>query len=310
MASAPVLHARSSTIATSGSSAAHLATVEHYAQLNGRVGIGEYTMPVEAVLHCDDIGAQYYVHLPVTGQMRSRHGGADLVADAQTAAVFSAESGSFLGRWTAGTRSLCVSLDAAVVHDALMGLTGEKPVRPFHTEPAMLADHAYARTWIQLLMMLSRRANASGNLLTHPLVAGPLAESVINGFLLASRHRYSAVLDAPVEPARPVAVRTAIDLIENDPARAWTVSSLARECGVSPRTLQNGFRKHVGRTPTAHLRTVRLQHAHEDLRTADPFTDSVTAVARQWGFAHLGRFAAAHLAAYGQTPLATLRKTA
>jgi AraC-like DNA-binding protein len=306
MAPARVLHARSSTIATSGSSAAHLATVEHFVQL-GRVGIGEYTMPVEAVLHCDDVGAQYYMHLPVTGQMRSRHGGADLVADAQTAAVFSAGSGPFLGRWPAGTRSLCVSLDAAVVHDALTGLTGEGPIQPFHIEPAMVADHGYARTWIQLLMTLSRRANPSGNLLTHPLVAGPLMESMINGFLLATRHQYSAALDAPVEPARPVAVRTAIDLIEDDPARAWTVASLARECGVSARTLQNGFRNHVGRSPTAYLRTVRLRYAHEDLLTADPFTSSVTTVARQWGFAHLGRFAAAHLAAYGQSPLVTLR---
>jgi AraC-like DNA-binding protein len=307
MGAARVLHARSSTIATSGASAAHLAADEHYVQLNGRVGIGEYTMPIESVLHCDDVGAQYYVHLPITGRLRSRHGGTDMIADAQTAAVYSPQSGPFVGRWTAGTRSLCVTLDTVGVHHALEKLTGDDSARPLRPEPAMPAERGYARTWIQLLMALGRRADAPGNLLTHRLVAGPLAESVINGFLLATRHRYSEMLDAPAEPARPVAVRTAIDLIESDPAQAWTVSSLARECGVSPRTLQNGFRRHVERSPTAHLRAVRLRRAHEDLLAADPFTDTVTTVARRWGFAHLGRFAAAHLAAYGQTPLATLR---
>lgn len=57
----------------------------------------------------------------------------------------------------------------------------------------------------------------------------------------------------------------------------------------------------------AYVREVRLRRAHEELRAADPFTESVAAVARRWGFRHLGRFAAAHEAAYGQTPSRTLR---
>ncbi|MDT5107493.1 MAG: hypothetical protein QOI25_5006 [Mycobacterium sp.] len=62
-----------------------------------------------------------------------------------------------------------------------------------------------------------------------------------------------------------------------------------------------------GMSPIAYLRVVRLRRAHWDLRAADPSHDSVASIARRWGFAHLGRFAAAHKNMYGQTPLQALR---
>ena len=46
-------------------------------------------------------------------------------------------------------------------------------------------------------------------------------------------------------------------------------------------------------------RDVRLRRAREELRDADPLADSVAAVARRWGFTHLGRFAAAREAKFG-----------
>jgi transcriptional regulator GlxA family with amidase domain len=59
----------------------------------------------------------------------------------------------------------------------------------------------------------------------------------------------------------------------------------------------------------AYLRDLRLRRAHEDLRAADPSATTVAAIARRWGFAHMGRFAQDYQAAYGQTPSAALRAT-
>jgi transcriptional regulator GlxA family with amidase domain len=115
------------------------------------------------------------------------------------------------------------------------------------------------------------------------------------------------VLAAPVKAARPAAVCTAIDLIEAEPQAPLTVEQLADRCGVSVRALRHGFRRHLDMSPMAFVRTVRLQRAHEELRAADPATQTVAAVARRWGFHHLGRFAAAHEARYGQAPAVALR---
>jgi AraC-like DNA-binding protein len=57
----------------------------------------------------------------------------------------------------------------------------------------------------------------------------------------------------------------------------------------------------------AYLRAVRLRRAHQDLRSADPDRTTVALIAHRWGFTHLGRFAAAHQRAYGETPMQALR---
>jgi AraC-like DNA-binding protein len=102
-------------------------------------------------------------------------------------------------------------------------------------------------------------------------------------------------------------VRDAMDMIEAGPHLPLTTSTLAKQCHVSVRTLQEGFQRHLGISPMAYVRVVRLRHAHRDLRSAHPSHSTVASIAHRWGFTHLGRFAAAHKATYGQTPLQALR---
>jgi transcriptional regulator GlxA family with amidase domain len=166
-----------------------------------------------------------------------------------------------------------------------------------------------ARSWAQLLLTLNDQLASSDSIVRQPLVAVPLAESVVRGFLLAAAHPYSENLTAPVEPCRPAAVRAAIDIIEADPQAPLTTPVLAARCHVSVRTLQEGFQRHVGMSPTTYLRRIRLRRAHEELRAADPYRRTVATVAHKWGFAHLGRFAAAHEAEFGELPGETLRAT-
>jgi transcriptional regulator GlxA family with amidase domain len=120
-------------------------------------------------------------------------------------------------------------------------------------------------------------------------------------------HPYRQALAAPAEPGRPAAVRDAMDIIEAGPHLPLTTSTLAKQCHVSVRTLQEGFQRHLGMSPMAYVRVVRLRRAHRDLRAADPTRSTVAAIAHRWGFTHLGRFATAHQTTYGQTPLQALR---
>ena len=89
-----------------------------------------------------------------------------------------------------------------------------------------------------------------------------------------------------------------------------TVASIAARSHVSVRSLQQGFRRHMGTSPIAYLREVRLRQAHQSLLESDPSTTSVASVAYHWGFTNLGRFAAAHTARYDEPSAATLRRRA
>ena len=78
---------------------------------------------------------------------------------------------------------------------------------------------------------------------------------------------------------------------------------------VTGRALQYAFRRHLDTTPLAHLRQIRLSHAHQDLMNADPnHGATVTEIAARWGFHHAGRFATLYREAYGSSPPRTLRE--
>ena len=74
----------------------------------------------------------------------------------------------------------------------------------------------------------------------------------------------------------------ALQLLHGEPARAWTVASLAREVGVSRATLARRFAELVGETPMAYLTSWRLSLATDLLRRGDLTVD---AVARRVGYA-------------------------
>lgn len=81
-------------------------------------------------------------------------------------------------------------------------------------------------------------------------------------------------------------VGAALRLMQNDPARPWTVASLAAEAGVSRAGLARRFTDLVGEPPMTYLTGWRLALAADLLRTTDATVESV---ARQVGYS--GSFA-------------------
>ncbi|MYT75530.1 MULTISPECIES: helix-turn-helix transcriptional regulator [unclassified Streptomyces] len=107
--------------------------------------------------------------------------------------------------------------------------------------------------------------------------------------------------------AHSATLRRAVAHIDEHAHEALTVAEIAAAAHVTIRALQYAFRRHLDTTPLAHLRRVRLERAHADLRDADPTTGvTVTGIAARWGFYHPGRFATLYRDTYGRPPLHTL----
>jgi AraC-like DNA-binding protein len=109
-------------------------------------------------------------------------------------------------------------------------------------------------------------------------------------------------------PFLPRALKKAINLLQEDPARPWTLDELAAACGTARRTLQTHFRRFLGQTPLEFLRLTRLGMARRQLLKADPQA-SVTQIAGKCGFTHLGRFAGWYGKQYGESPSKTLQRS-
>jgi AraC family ethanolamine operon transcriptional activator len=87
-----------------------------------------------------------------------------------------------------------------------------------------------------------------------------------------------------------------------------TIAALSEALGTSERTLHAAFHDHLGTTPKAYLKALRLNAARQDLIEADKGT-RVTDVALRFGFLHFGWFAHDYRRHFGETPSRTLRRT-
>ncbi|WFR66987.1 helix-turn-helix transcriptional regulator [Curtobacterium flaccumfaciens] len=79
-----------------------------------------------------------------------------------------------------------------------------------------------------------------------------------------------------------------------------TVEQVAAAAGMSTRGLQSAFQRAHTTTPMSYLRGIRLQMARDLLENAA--VDSVADAARAVAMPHLGRFASAYRAEFGQLP--------
>jgi AraC-like DNA-binding protein len=247
----------------------------------------------------------YHVNLPVSGRCEQRCGSFEPVHTGPgRAAVFMPGHPADL-RWGAGCAQLCLMIDRQELELELERQIGRPPGQRLVFATAMDLDTPAARSWLEVLALLEREAGRPGGIAYHPASAIHLQSLVIAGLLLAQPSNHSDRLHASQAPAPPRALRRAVELIEDEPGRAWTSGTLAREVSLSVRALQEGFQRWFGVPPMAYLREVRLNRVHDELVVADPGVTTIGAVAARWGFLHAGRFSAAYRRKFGCLPSET-----
>ncbi|MCC5578419.1 AraC family transcriptional regulator [Microtetraspora sp. AC03309] len=248
----------------------------------------------------------YLVQVPLAGRSLIRCGGQEIVSTPDLASLPSPTEHLDM-RWAAGCPQLIVKFDRAAVEHTLEQMLGERLDRPLVFDLGLDMTTGQARAWRAMADLLVREAEHGDGLAGQPLAMAHLENALLASLLTMQPSTYSARLNAPVPPALPKVVRRAMEFIDEHAGHPLSTDDVARAVAVSSRSLQEGFRRHLGLTPMAHLRDVRLARVHEELRAGDPARCTVTTVAARWGFLHQGRFAAAYRARYGQAPSVTLR---
>jgi AraC-like DNA-binding protein len=104
----------------------------------------------------------------------------------------------------------------------------------------------------------------------------------------------------------PASLRRAIDFIQAHADGAIGLADIAEAACISASSLLRHFQAHVGMSPYAFLRTVRLERAHAQLTRGTP--DAIRDIALQWGFQNASKFSAAYLEQFGELPSETRRR--
>ena len=133
--------------------------------------------------------------------------------------------------------------------------------------------------------------------LADPLVAGWIENRILDSLLCGlpgnERRRPPGGMAA--------LARRAEDYLLTNLQAPLTIRDLCRETGASERTLHLAFRQHLGTTPKAHLKALRLNAVRRDLRNASPGV-GVMDVAMRWGFFHAGWLSQDYRRMFGESP--------
>ncbi|MER7459301.1 AraC family transcriptional regulator [Micromonospora sp. NPDC126480] len=196
-------------------------------------------------------------------------------------------------------------LSPALLREVAEAAPGRAPVRFLDCRPlSRNAAAAWRRTFAYVRYGVLAIPDLAANRLLVANAARLLAAATLAAFPT------TASTDPTVEDRRDATLRTAhraIAFIDEHPDLEISIADLAAAARVSIRAVQLAFRRHVGTTPTAYLRRVRLHEAHRELRAADPRTTTVSAVAARWGFASHSRFTRLYRSEFGIPPSHTLR---
>jgi AraC-like DNA-binding protein len=123
-----------------------------------------------------------------------------------------------------------------------------------------------------------------------------------------------AALDASPQPAAarsgpvPCYIQRAERFMADNLRETVTLAEIVQAAGTSARTLHRTFREVRGDTPLGVLKGMRLERVHAELVRGTCGTGDITRVAMNWGFNHMGLFAADYRQRFGLTPSATVIK--
>jgi len=177
------------------------------------------------------------------------------------------------------------------------------------------ADGAFVRITVPAFVHVAATDKASTNVrnihavlldeLAHARPGASLVLGRLLDVLLVHMLRANSALERRGStPADDPRVNRALELIQHEPTRAWTVAELAAAAGCSRSAFASRFVELVGVSPIAYLRRRRMHVAREALRRHG---ETVAKVAENVGFASESAFRHAYQRAFGCGPRAKAR---
>lgn len=172
------------------------------------------------------------------------------------------------------------------------------------TVPMNTSNGAHAKATMSYIIA---SLDSSPELLKSPVVLGNFEELLL-GTILSLPNNYSEQLDRPdsvcVAPGLVVKAESFLDRNAHLPV---TMSDVLANAGCSRSALFKNFRKFRGYTPWEFLTSKRLGMVRHRLLEACE-GESVTSIANELGFSHMGRFSSVYRQRYGETPSVTLKR--
>jgi AraC-like DNA-binding protein len=241
----------------------------------------------------------YLIQIPLRGGATVRNGNQTVDSSPDFATILNPDLKTQMV-WHADCEMLLVQVDARRVKKEAEQFLGRQLSAPIRFEPTIRMKAQQLSLWRQRLRNMFRDADRG--------ITPTTSSEMIIELLEAAPSNVQCFFDARPPELASGQIRKAMDIIKANFELELTLDDIARAAGASPRALQYSFKAAYNLTPMQMLRLERLRWARHLLLAATAH-QTVTQIALDLGFQHLGRFAQEYREAFGETPNQTLSKS-
>lgn len=246
----------------------------------------------------------YWIVLPVRETMQAAVAGDSMVLGPGRGFVSSPNRRFSLKTMGRGA-TFNIGFTEAALRRRLAGLLGDEPPGPLEFASTIDLANGVGHGLARHVRHIMGDFVSGRSIFVDPVMARSLEDAMICQLLLAHPHTFSqrlARLDCGIAPRD---MRRATEFIEAHLDLPVTIGDIAEASGIAGRTLFKHFQAVRGVSPMRYMRDRRFQKARQALLRAEVGM-SVTGIAVQSGFSHLGRFAVEYRKRFGETPSETL----
>ncbi|MGJ8529424.1 AraC family transcriptional regulator [Maritalea sp.] len=241
----------------------------------------------------------YLIQIPLSGTAEITNGNQMVESTTEFATILNPDLKTKMV-WHADCEMLLLQIDARRMKHEAQTYLGRHLTAPIRFEPAIRMKSSQLKIWRQKIRDMFRAAEQGEN---------PIGKSeMIHELLEALPSNIQCFFDAAPHNVASAQISRAMDFIKANFKEELTLEDISKAAGASPRALQYGFKSQFSVTPMQMLRLERLRWARHILMAATP-NQTITRLAGELGFQHLGRFSQDYREAFGETPNQTLFKS-
>jgi AraC-like DNA-binding protein len=248
----------------------------------------------------------FLLQIPIRGEAKVKIGREEIYCNPSQAFMISPnlEADMSFGQ---ECEQLIVRIGKSDLERQLERQMGRHIVAPLQFAPSVPLTTAGANDIIDLLRFMTASLMEKNGISSSAIARSHMVSLLMSGLLTCLDHNYREELIGGRERCtKPAYVAKAQEYMKQNIGQPIGPADVAAAVRVSTRELFLGFKSYLNTTPMRYLKALRLDMVHDTLTNLEPHRVSITTVAMDYGFHHLGHFCAAYKERFGEQPRETV----
>ena len=247
----------------------------------------------------------FLLQIPIRGKASVTVDNQEVLCSPEQAVMISPTQGVDM-KFDKGCEQLIVQIERTDLERQMEQQLGRRTELPVEFVPAVPLGTSSAKEITSLLRYMTMTLTKPGDICSSTIARKHMASLLISGLINCLDHNYREELVEGKAWPRPAYISKAQEFMRVNYFESIGPADVARAVDVSTRALFAGFRTYLHTTPMRYLKDLRLDMVHQTLCNLEPRRTSVTTIAMNSGFLHLGHFCAAYKQKFGELPHETL----